>query len=230
MRDSVAPWFGEGKVVHVPNGVDVSRIGCGSVDGGYVLFFGRISPEKGIETLLQAHAAAGNAWRLVVAGTGPLAEQLRHRYPLAEFTGHLGGDALGRLISSASLVVVPSECDENCPLSVLEAMAYAKPVVASRVGGIPELVGDGETGLLFQAGNRHDLLAKIQTIMNDVDLRSRFGRIGRAVVESEYSLENHGRTLLSIYEGLSRTGQVSIGNASGDASEVMMHTAAGIIG
>jgi glycosyltransferase involved in cell wall biosynthesis len=230
MRDSVAPWFGDGKVVHVPNGVDVSRIGCGSVDGGYVLFFGRISPEKGIETLLQAHAAAGNAWRLVVAGTGPLAEQLKHRYPLAEFTGHLGGDELGRLISEASLVVVSSECDENCPLSALEAMAYAKPVVASRVGGVPELVRDGETGLLFKAGDRHDLLAKIQTMLKDVELRKRFGRLGRALVRSEYSLESHGRTLLSIYEGLSRTKQVSIGKAAGDASEVMRHTAGGTIG
>ena len=98
--------------------------------------------------------------------------------------------------------MAPSECEENCPLSVIEAMAYGKPVVASRVGGIPELVRHGETGLLFQPTDRRDLSAKIQIMMNDPELRRRFGRLGRKVVESDYSLDSHGNTLLSLYRGL----------------------------
>jgi glycosyltransferase involved in cell wall biosynthesis len=209
MRDIIAPRVGPEKVVHVPNGVDASRIEVGTGDGGYVLYCGRLSPEKGIETLLQAHAEDNNAWRLVVAGTGRTEQDLRSRYPLAEFRGHLNGADLAKLLSEASVVVAPSECEENCPLSVIEAMAYGKPVVASRVGGIPELVREGETGLLFQPADRRDLSAKIQTMMNDLELRRRFGRLGRKVVESEYSLDGHGHTLLSLYQGLSRAEQAA---------------------
>jgi glycosyltransferase involved in cell wall biosynthesis len=203
MRDSVAHWFEPGKVVYVPNGVDASRIEPGGVDGGYALFCGRLSPEKGIETLLQAHAEGGNAWRLVVAGTGPLDRYLRARYPLAEFRGHLSGAGLEKCIGEASVIVVPSECEENCPLSVIEAMAHAKPVVASRVGGIPELVRDGKTGFLFQPADRRELSAKMKTIMSDRELRGRFGQAGRKVAESDYSLDGHGRALLSLYRSLS---------------------------
>jgi glycosyltransferase involved in cell wall biosynthesis len=163
------------------------------------LFCGRLSPEKGVETLLQAHAEDSNAWRLVVAGTGPSAPYLQSRYPLAEFTGHLGGAALEKLISEASVVVAPSECEENCPLSVLEAMAYAKPVIASRVGGVPELVRHGETGLLFHPSDRRDLSTQIKIMMNDLELRRKFGGLGRKIAESEYSLDSHGRSLLSLY-------------------------------
>jgi glycosyltransferase involved in cell wall biosynthesis len=198
MRDSVARWFEPGKVVYVPNGVAASRFEPGGADGGYALFCGRLSPEKGIETLLQAHAKDGNSWRLVVAGTGPLELYLRAHYPLAEFTGHLSGAALEKRMGEASVIVVPSECEENCPLSVIEAMAHAKPVVASRVGGVPELVRDGETGFLFQPADPQDLSAKMATIMNDRQLRGRFGRAGRKVAESDYSLDVHGRALLSL--------------------------------
>jgi glycosyltransferase involved in cell wall biosynthesis len=202
MRDSIAPWFEDAKIVHVPNGVDTSRIEVGTADGGFALYCGRLSPEKGVETLLQAHAEDNNAWRLVVAGTGPSAQHFRSRYPLAEFTGHLSGADLARRIGESSIVVVPSECEENCPLSIIEAMAYAKPVVASRVGGIPELVRHGETGLLFQPNDRRDLSTKIQTLMNDSDLRRRFGSLARKVAESDFSLISHGHTLLSVYREL----------------------------
>ena len=101
-------------------------------DGGFVLYLGRLSPEKGVETLLRAHAADNAAWRLVVAGSGPLLGNLQSRFPLAEFTGHLTGEALETKIREASVIVVPSEWHENNPLSILEAMAHAKPIVASR--------------------------------------------------------------------------------------------------
>jgi glycosyltransferase involved in cell wall biosynthesis len=203
MRDSVARWFEPDKVVYVPNGVDASRIEPNGPDGGYALFCGRLSREKGIETLLQAHARDNNAWRLVVAGAGPLEQDLRRTYPLAEFRGHLNGEALEKCIGEASAIVVPSECEENCPLSVIEAMAYGKPVVASRVGGIPELVRDGETGFLFRPTDQRELSEKMQIIMNDRALRARFGRLGREVAESDYSLDGHGRSLLSLYKTLS---------------------------
>jgi glycosyltransferase involved in cell wall biosynthesis len=204
MRDAVVRRFGDDKVVHIPNGIDTSRIEASGQEQekGFVLYLGRLSPEKGVETLLQAHAADDAAWRLVVAGTGPLLQDLKSRFPLAEFTGHLTGDALKTRLREASLVVVPSEWHENSPLSILEAMAHAKPIVASRIGGIPELVRDGETGFLFNPKDAQELSSRIRTLLGDSDLRKKFGREARRIAETQYSLTRHGASLLSLYENL----------------------------
>mgnify|MGYP001056584397 CR=1 FL=1 len=202
LRDAVVPLLGESKVVYIPNGVDTSRIEASGQDKGFVLYLGRLSPEKGVETLLRAHAADDAAWRLVVAGSGPLLGRLQSEFPLAEFTGHLTGADLEAKLREASLIVVPSEWHENNPLSVLEAMAHAKPIVASRIGGIPELIRHGQTGLLFEPRDIKQLSSHIRTMLGDPDLRRKFGNEARKIAEMEYSLERHGAALLSLYEGL----------------------------
>jgi glycosyltransferase involved in cell wall biosynthesis len=205
LRDAVVQRFGADRVVHIPNGIDASRIEVSDTDHNYVLYFGRLAPEKGVETLLRVHANDQGTWRLVVAGSGPLLESLRSQFPLAEFMGHLSGEDLKAIIRAASFVVVPSEWHENSPISVLEAMAHAKPVVASRIGGIPELVRDKVTGLLFQPKSAAELSIHIKTLLNDPALRSRLGRQGRKIVETEYSLDRHAAALLSLYRGLMPT-------------------------
>lgn len=202
MRDAVTPLLGESRVVYIPNGVDTSRIEASSQDRGFVLYLGRLSPEKGVETLLRAHAADDAAWRLVVAGSGPLLEKLQSQFPLAEFTGHLSGEDLKAKLREASLIVVPSEWHENNPLSILEAMAHAKPIVASQIGGIPELVRHGRSGLLFEPGNTQQLSSQIKALLSDPDLRKKFGSEARKIAETEYSLERHGAAILSLYESL----------------------------
>jgi glycosyltransferase involved in cell wall biosynthesis len=205
MRDAVAPRLGADKVVHIPNGIDASRIVPRDGDDGYVLYLGRLSREKGIETLLRAHAEDAYAWRLLIAGTGPLLDELRSRHPRAEFTGHLAGEALSAVLGNASIVVVPSEWHENSPVSVLEAMAHAKPIVASRIGGIPELVRDGTTGLLFEHGKSRDLSLRLSALLKDGDLRRRLGRNARRIVETDFSLRKHGETLVSLYGRLAES-------------------------
>jgi glycosyltransferase involved in cell wall biosynthesis len=213
MRDAVVRRFGEDKVVHIPNGIDASHIEVSGQDKGFVLYLGRLSPEKGVETLLRAHAADNGAWRLVVAGTGPLLEDFRSRFQLAEFTGHLAGKALETTLREAAIVVVPSEWHENSPLSILEAMAHAKPIVASRIGGIPELVTHDDTGFLFEPKNTHELCGRIRMLLDDSDLRKRFGRRARRIVETEHSLTAHGAALLSLYENL--TAEIKSPNQAG---------------
>ncbi len=202
MQDSVLRRFSPSQVVALYNGVDVNEISASDRDEGYVLYLGRLSKEKGVETLLRAHAAAGDTWPLVVAGTGPLADTLRSNYGSARFIGHVSGDELKRTVENASLLVVPSEWYENCPMSVLEAMAYGKPVVGSRMGGIPELVADGETGLLFDAGNVDQLRERLETLMASPELRRSMGRRARVRAEQEFSLDKHNERLLSIYRSL----------------------------
>jgi len=202
MRDSVLHRFRPEQVVLLYNGVDLAGIAPSGRDEGYALYLGRLSHEKGIEALLHAHDSTQAAWPLVVAGTGPLAGEFKTKYPTAKFIGHVAGDALRATISGAAVVVVPSEWYENCPMSVLEAMAYGKPVIGSRMGGIPELVADGETGLLFDAGNVKELQEKLGTLMAAPDLRQTMGKAARERVEKEFSLERHNAGLMDIYKSL----------------------------
>lgn len=201
MRDAALHRFGSGQVALLYNGVDTAELEVSTRDEGYALYLGRLSREKGVETLLQAHEAAGT-WDLVIAGTGPLERGLRMRYRNARFVGQLSGQALKATIGGASAIVVPSEWYENCPMSVLEAMAYGKPVVASRIGGIPELVVDGETGVLFEPGDAADLQRHVSRLMGDASLRARMGAAGRIRAERQFSIEKHNANLIETYRSL----------------------------
>ena len=200
MRDSVTRRFPIDKITVIPNGVDTESTRVSDEDGNYVLYIGRLSPEKGIETLLEAHAGIAEHVPLVVAGTGHMERDLRVRFPRARFVGHLSGTDLEQTIRRASLVVVPSNCYENCPMSVLEAMAFGKAVVGSEIGGIPELVVHGETGLLFPAGDIAALQRCLTDLMGNPELRRNFGVAGRKRVEESFSLVRHNTALMRLYE------------------------------
>jgi glycosyltransferase involved in cell wall biosynthesis len=194
--------FDADKVTVIPNGVDTRAIRSSDEDGNYVLYMGRLSAEKGIETVLEAHAPIADRVKLIVAGTGPLDADLRKRFPSVQFRGHLSGEVLKDAVAHASLVVVPSNCYENCPMSVLEAMAYGKPVIGSDIGGIPELLVHGETGLLFPAGDRGALQSALLELMDNPVRRRAFGAAGRRRAEQSFSLERHNAALMRLYEGV----------------------------
>ena len=199
MQEAISHRIPADRIRLLYNGVDTSIIHASGTDDGYALYLGRLSPEKGVCTLLEAHAASEKYWPLVIAGTGPLEEELKRQYSRAKFIGHVTGAQLHEAIGRAAVVVVPSEWYENCPMSVLEAMAYGKPVVASRIGGIPELVIDGETGLLFDAGSAEQLREQLERLMADCDLRREMGLRARKRAEDEFSLDKHNAGLMAIY-------------------------------
>lgn len=200
MKNAVAHRIPAERIHVLYNGVE-SPPAIGGTDRGYVLYLGRLSAEKGIPTLLAAHARSGGRWLLRVAGTGPLEGELYRQFPLAEYLGHLGGTALADIIANASIIVVPSEWYENCPMSVLEAMAYGKPVVGSRIGGIPELVAEGVSGRLFEPGRVDQLSTILDELMARPDLRQRMGEAARLRIANEYSLARHHAGLMEVYRG-----------------------------
>ena len=196
------------KVLH--NGIDTKKYNPSYLDNNYAIYFGRISREKGIEVLLTAYTLMSVEQNknsrlnmgLKIVGTGPLLEQLKNEYPQVEFLGYQTGNELKKLISESSFVVVPSQWNENCSMSVLESMAYGKPVIGSRIGGLPEQVEDNKTGFLFQMGNVEELKEKMILLAKNKELRREMGKAARKKLEKEYSFEAHGTKLMKIYEDL----------------------------
>ena len=125
----------------------------------YVLYFGRFSTEKGIETLIQVCKQLPNV-PFIFAGTGPLEETIND-IPNIKNVGFQKGKALEKLIREAQFSIYPSEWYENCPFSVMESQMYGTPVLGARIGGIPELIEEGRTGELFESRNVEDLKNKI---------------------------------------------------------------------
>lgn len=152
----------------IPNGVDVPAAVGAEADPPEVLFVGRLSPEKGIEDLV----AAADGLNLVVVGDGPL----RDRVPAA--LGFLPGEEVARRYERAAVVACPS-LREGFGLACAEAMAHGRPVVASAVGGLRELVADGETGLLVPPGDRAALGEAVRALLADPERRRRMGAAGR---------------------------------------------------
>ena len=131
----------------------------------YILEFGHLSKDKGTLTLLEAAKNLPEI-KFVFAGFGEAEDDIKS-VPNAEYVGFKTGEELKELIARAKVSVSPSEIYENCPFSVIESQKYGTPVIGSRMGGIPELVKEGETGLLFEAGNSLDLTEKIKYIIDD---------------------------------------------------------------
>lgn len=128
----------------------------------YFLYFGRLSYEKGVETLMRAFAQLPE-YTLKIAGTGPLENDLnefkqKHKLNNVEFVGYKRGEELVNLVRDAYFVIVPSEWYENNPMSIVESYSTGTPVIGARIGGIPEIIIDEKTGYQFESANINSLM------------------------------------------------------------------------
>ena len=205
-RDKLVEWgWPREMMVHIPNMVDVEQYRDDWEEDDYFVFAGRLAPEKGIDTLIRAAARSGQ--RVVVAGTGPEEARLRQ---LAEetsasvhFTGYLSGEALHSLIGRSMALVLPSEWYENAPISVLEAYALGRPVIGAAIGGIPEMIREGETGLMAASGDEASLADALSAMagLSSAE-RAAMGKVGRAWMASEFSATNYRDRTLALYRTL----------------------------
>ncbi len=161
----------------------------------WILYAGRLSPEKGVDRLLGAVALLPGRWRLKIAGQGPEEEGLRRlaeRLGVAErvdWLGHRSYEELGRLYREARLLVVPSVWDEPFGLVGLEAMAHQLPVVAFDVGGASEWLRDGQVGMLVEPDSPRSLAGAISTLLEDPARTQALGEAGRRLVSERFSPE-----------------------------------------
>jgi glycosyltransferase involved in cell wall biosynthesis len=180
--------LGARQIEVVPSGVDLPAEVGPEARPPEILYAGRLSPEKGILELVEAAADLN----LVVAGDGPL----RERVPMAR--GFVPPAELAELYSRAAIVACPSH-REGFGVAALEAMAHGRPVVAGAVGGLLDLVVNGETGILVEPGNVPALRAALKRLLADVELRRRMGEAGRKRAADRFGWDAVTRKTLDVY-------------------------------
>ena len=196
--------FPEEKLIHLPYMAKLEETTPSYENKGYVLYAGMLLEVKGIMTLLKAVRDVDVMVK--IAGDGPFRpaceEYVRENsMKNVVFEGHRSGEELATLYRDAAFTVVPSEWYENYPMAVIEAFAAGKPVIGSDMGGIPELVVDGETGLRFRAGDVRDLGEKIRYLLSNPSLVRQLGVTARRKVEEDCDPSRHLKGLMDIYAG-----------------------------
>jgi glycosyltransferase involved in cell wall biosynthesis len=190
----------ENQVVVLPNMVSLPTSFPDHSLGEYVGYVGRISPEKGIGTLLQA-AALNPSLPVYIAGDYSSMPGLLMEAPEnVRFLGPLERSELEAFYRNARFLVIPSLCYETFGLVAAEAMGHGIPVISSRLGGLPEIVEDEVTGFLFEPGNAEDLASKIKLLWENSDLRRQMGQAGLEKALQEYGAEVYYQRLMTIYQ------------------------------
>jgi glycosyltransferase involved in cell wall biosynthesis len=191
--------------MHVVNHfVDVAHAAVKGTAGGPVVFAGRLASEKGVDILIEAIGRLGSRATLEVAGDGPARAELEalaaDRAPgQVHFHGRLGKAQLQELVRSSIAMAVPSRWYENQPMTVLESFALGVPVVATRMGGLPELVDSGADGLVVSPNDPALLADALGYLLDDPAGALEMGQVGRRKVERDFTPARHLARLGEVY-------------------------------
>jgi len=194
------------KIRHLFYTIDMDSFPVRYDNGGYFIYYGRLSAEKGIPVLLKAFAKADTG-SLKIIGTGPDKKSLERLVSdlkisrKVEFTGPVYGEQLKKLVSGAQFVVVPSEWYDNSPLVIYESLTMGKPVIGSNMGGIPELINNGVDGFIFEAKNTEQLSLILTDMLTHRNL-SEMGRAARAKAEKLFDPNVHYKNMMAIYNSV----------------------------
>jgi glycosyltransferase involved in cell wall biosynthesis len=176
-------------------------------DGGYLLAVGRLSPEKGYEDLIRVAGRVPEV-RLRIAGIGPVEDRMREamrseKVENVELVGYKRGADLAALYDGAAAFIASPVGYENAPLTVLDALGYGLPVLATDIGGLPEMVKDGANGYLIPHGSRDAWITALKRFASlSEDARSRMAEQSRRIAESFPDWDRHVDLIRQVYEGV----------------------------
>ncbi|MBE9004351.1 glycosyltransferase family 4 protein [Fortiea sp. LEGE XX443] len=176
--------------------------------GGYLLFVGRLSEEKGVSVLIDAYIDNNISIPLKIVGDGPLRQVLQKKVQqagyanLIEFLGYQDKSIVMALMKNAKFLIFPSIWYEGFPLTIIEAFASSLPVLVSQLGSMAEIVEDQVSGLHFKAGNSQDLAAKILWAINHPEVMNNFGNNARFIYETKYTSVVNYKQLMDIYKNV----------------------------
>lgn len=188
--------FTSKKLIPLCNFIDIDKCKKDTYEKeNYYCYVGRLSHEKGVKTLIKA--AQKLPYKLVIIGGGPLSDELKNETTNAniEFIGYKQWDEIKEIVSKARFSVIPSEWYENNPLSIIEAQCLGTPVLGANIGGIPELIDNGITGMIFTSRNVEELTQKIEDMWQHQFNYKEIATISQA----KYNSENYYREIMKIY-------------------------------
>ena len=205
----VANGYDESKITCIPTfTASKSAVGEPKV-GTYGLYFGRVTEEKGVETVIKAYEIMPDR-QVKIMGDDTTEEAIRlkkyvEEYHLknVEFLGFKSGEELEKVIKEARFTLIPSIWYDNLPNTALESFQYSKPVIASNIGSLPELVVNGYNGYLFEAGNEKQLAEKIK-LLDDLAVVQDMGANSRKRLESRFAPKTHYDALMGVFEKVTR--------------------------
>jgi glycosyltransferase involved in cell wall biosynthesis len=190
------------KIYVKPNALD-NDPGIGDGPSGFAVFVGRLSPEKGLSTILQAWKANPSLPKLKIIGDGPLAESVRSAAgsdARIEWLGRLPLSELLDVVGRANCLLMPSIWYESFGRTTVEAFAKGTPVIGSRIGGTAEIIDEGRTGWLFQPGNSQELESKVTMVMGiSQEEANRFRHATRQEYVLKYTSQSNYTRLVEIY-------------------------------
>ncbi len=169
-------------------------------EGKYIAFVGRISSEKGIDIVLKAAKMLPDIPFKIAGKYETNGRFLKNIPENVQFLGQLSGEPLVGFYENAKIIVIPSKWYEGLPVVAIEAMLKSKPIVCSRIGGLPEVVEDGVTGLLFDPDNVNDFSEKVNALWNNLELCQSLGLAGREKAEKEYSTDAFYKSIINAYK------------------------------
>ncbi len=199
--------FPSNKIIPLNSFINLKEYQPSYKNKGYILYFGRLSREKGLLTLIKAFSNLKNDIHLTIAGSGDHEEELKkfsqdNNIKNIEFKGFLDQTELIKLIQHAIFTVIPSLWFDNSPMSIYESFAVGKPVIASDIAGISEIVDHKVNGLLFQIGNSEDLAEKMDYLLDNRQKVMEMGKNARYKAETKFSPQTHYETLIKIFNNL----------------------------
>lgn len=189
--------FTSKKLIPLCNFIDIDKCKKDTYEKeNYYCYVGRLSHEKGVKTLIKA--AQKLSYKLVIIGGGPLSDELKNETTNAniEFVGYKQWDEIKEIVSKARFSVIPSEWYENNPLSVIEAQCLGTPVLGARIGGIPELIENGVTGMTFESRNVNDLTSKLEAMWQHTFNYKEIALTS----QKRYNSESYYQSILKIYQ------------------------------
>src|SRR3990172_6400426 len=196
----------DSKIIHLPNFTEIGKFHKAQArnKNTYALFFGVLLKHKGLSELLGAAGLLPEV-TLKLVGDGPEEKNLKRlsqklRLKNVDFLGRLDDTKLRKVISQSLFCIFPSFFYENMPYSILEAFSLGKPVIAARIGGIPEVVKNGRNGLLFEAGNNGELAEKIKLLWTKRKLFGILSNNALADVKRKYGQEEYYKKIMKIYK------------------------------
>lgn len=202
----------ENNIEAIHNFIDMDNYNVEVEDDGYAFYFGRLIKEKGIFTLLEAFKGLKDK-KLLIAGDGPDLEKIKeylnknNMQENVKLLGYIDSDKVKEYVRKSRFIVVPSIWYENCPYSVLETLAISKTIIGSNLGGIPELVKNNESGLIYTYNKPKELQEKMRVLFENKELADELGKNAKQIAKKEYSKESYYNKIINIYEGAVKNGK-----------------------